>query len=285
MHIDPFSLQCLLAIVETGSFTKAARRLHRTQSAISQKINQLEEYFGFKLLNRDKNATPTDRGKIVLQYANEILSLYAEMTDRLKEPELEGEIAFGLPEDFTSLFLSDILIDFKRIHPRIAVKVSCDLTLNLYERYKQGEFDLVLVKMSRINEFPNNRAVWSEQLVWVGNDRLADSNCDFPTPIPLVLAPEPCVYRSRALEALSKLNISWKMAFCSPSYAGKVAAVKAGLGITVMPRKMIPADLKQIHHKIFPKLNDTHLCLLQKKENNAALTTFEHFITEKLKQS
>ncbi len=50
------------------------------------------------------------------------------MTDRFKEPELEGEVRFGLPENFASAYLSDVLADFSRIHPRVFLSVECDLT-------------------------------------------------------------------------------------------------------------------------------------------------------------
>ena len=54
-------------------------------------------------------------------------------------------------------------------------------------------------------------------------------------PIPLVLSPQPCIYRARALGALDRMGKPWQIAYTSPSLAGTIAAVKAGLGVTVLP--------------------------------------------------
>ena len=71
---------------------------------------------------------------------------------------------------------------------------------------------------------------------WVGDASLIDSE----KPVPLVLSPQPCVYRASAIQTLENSGRSWRLVFSSPSYAGTVAAVKAGMGITVIPHTMIP---------------------------------------------
>ena len=279
--MDQFTIKCFLAVVETGSFTKAAQLVKRTQSAITQQICNLEKILGKRLFDRGKQIELTKDGEIFLSYANKIFALHLELLDRFKHPELEGEIRFGVPEDFATMFLSDVLIDFSRIHPRILLNVECDLTLNLFDRFKKGTFDMVLVKMSRPEDFPNGVEVWSEPLEWVGKNDYIQS-LDKNIPLPLVLSPQPCVYRERVLKALESLGIRWKIVFTSPSYAGIIAAVKAGIGITGLPRTMVPDTLEIIRDEFLPPLPDIHVSLLKQTEKNECLQSLEDFLIKKL---
>ena len=278
MSVDIITIQSFLSIAETGSITKAAEKVGRTQSAISQQMFKLENLLGKTLLLRDKSVTLTAEGEMFLSYAKQFFSLHCEMIDRFKNPELEGEVRFGLPENFASIFLTDILIEFSRTHPRILLKIECDLTLNLFDRFKQKEFDLVLVKMNRPEDFPNGVDVLSEPLKWVGSPEIVNND----KPLPLVLSPQPCVYRASAIKALENAGRSWRLVFSSPSYAGTVAAVKAGMGITVMPHTMIPKDLESLDFLELPKLEDTHVSLLKHHKNNAAINSLEEFVLRKL---
>lgn len=278
--MDDFTLKCFLAVVETGSFTKAAQKVKRTQSAITQQIRKLELSLGKKLFNRDKQIVLTQDGEAFLPYANRIFALYLEITDRFRHPELEGEVRFGLPEDFATVFLSDVLTDFSKLHPRILVNVECDLTLNLFDRFKKGGFDMVLVKMSRPEDFPNGVEVWSEPLEWIGKSENFSIKGD--SPIPLVLSPQPCVYRASALQALENAGRKGKIVFTSPSYAGITAAVKAGMGITVLPRTMVAGTLKVIQKDCLPLLPEIHVSLLKQADQNECLKSLEDFLLNKL---
>jgi DNA-binding transcriptional LysR family regulator len=281
MNIDTITLQCFLAIADTGSFTKAAEHINRTQSAVSQQIAKLENMLGKPLFLRGKVFSLTSDGEMFLSYARQIFALHREAIDRFKHPELTGEVKFGLPEDFASVYLSDVLLNFSRLHPRILVNIECDLTLNLLERFKRKEFDLILVKMNHPEEFPNGTNVCSEKLEWVGASSLLAQSKN--KPLPLILSPQPCVYRARALKALNEADIKWRLVFSSPSYAGTIAAVKAGLGITVLPRMMIPENLEVLKARHLPSLKHTHICLLKHNTTNPALLSLEKFVLAKLK--
>ncbi len=279
MNLDTITLRCFMAVAETGSFTKAAERVGRTQSAISQQINKLENMLNKSLLVRGKTLYLTPEGEIFLGYARQIFALHREAIDRFKEPALKGEVCFGLPEDFASVYLAEVLADFSRIHPRILLNIECDLTLHLFSRFKKKEFDLVLVKMNRPEDFPNGLDVWSEPLKWVGDSSLIDPS----KPIPLVLSPHPCVYRASAIKALEEHGRTWRPVFSSPSYASVVAAVKAGMGLSVMPHTMIPSELKALDPALLPKLADTHVSLLKYEADNTAINTLEEFVLRKLR--
>ncbi|GAB4391274.1 MAG: LysR substrate-binding domain-containing protein [Gammaproteobacteria bacterium] len=279
MNIDTLSLHAFIAVAETNSFTQAGLIVGRTQSAISQQITKLELQIGKALFARGKKLTLTPDGEIFLSYAKRIFALHKETIDHFKQPDLEGEVRFGLPEDFASAFLSDVLVAFARIHPRVMLNIECDLTLNLFERFKQQEFDLVLIKMHRPENFPNGLDIWSEKLEWVGDINLVHLHKS----IPLVLSPQPCIYRLRAINALNNMHRKWHIVFSSQSYASTLAAVKAGLGITVLPNKMIPESLHAIRTQHLPLLEDTHVSLIKHQHNNSAINSFEEFVVKKLR--
>lgn len=282
MAFDATTLECFLAVATTHSFTQAATKVARTQSAVSQQINKLETQIGCPLFIRGKHLTLTAQGEIFLNYAKQIVQLNREAIELFKQPELHGEVRFGLPEDFASVFLSDVLSEYAALHPRIILNIECDLTLNLFERFKKDEFDLVLLKMNRPEDFPNGIDVWSEPLEWVGDYHFFAANES--QPIPLVLSPQPCVYRSRAIQSLENAQKKWRITFTSHSYAGRIAAVRAGMGVTVLPRNMVPSDLPMIRTDCpTPTLDDTHISLLKQDKQNPVIHSFEHFVIERLR--
>src|SRR6056300_839518 len=143
MSFDALTLECFLAVAEKGSFTRAAHKVSRTQSAVSQQIAKLEKQVDSELFRRGKQLTLTSHGELLVSYAKQIIQLNREAMDRFRSPELAGEVRFGLPEDFAAVFLSEVLSDYAAQHPRVLLHIECDLTLRLFERFKKKEFDLV----------------------------------------------------------------------------------------------------------------------------------------------
>ncbi len=283
MSLDTVTLQCFLAVAETQSFTKAASRVGRTQSAISQQIAKLENLIEKQLIIRGRELSLTADGDLFLSYAKRIYELHRESLDRFKTPEIQGELRFGLPEDFSSMILSDILVEFSRLHPRVMLNVECDLTLNLIERFHHDEFDLILIKANEKNQISEGVNVWNEPVEWVGKKELLPT-LNEKAIIPLILSPTPCVYRGDVIDSLNKHHLKWRLAFSSPSYAGKMAAVRAGLGITAIQRSMIPNYLDRLDDYFLPSLKDLHVSLIKKEGANKAIESLEFFIMDKLKQ-
>jgi DNA-binding transcriptional LysR family regulator len=274
MTLDALTMRCFIEVASSGSFTRAADRVGRSQSAVSQQIAKLEDLLGKRLIVRGKVLSLTADGQMFLGYARRIHDLQREAIDRFREPDLAGEVRFGVPEDFASVYLSGVLADFARIHPRILLSIECDLTLNLYNRFRAGGFDLVLVKMNRPEDFPNGIDVLEEPLAWVGAASLVRPG----QPLPLVLAPQPCVYRAAALRALEAAGLSWRHALISPSHAGTIAAVRAGLGLTVLPQPMIPDGLTAVPSSLLPSPGDIHVSMLKHEDKSAAINSLEDFV-------
>lgn len=261
-QLDTTALKSFIAIAEEGNFTNAADVVGRTQSALSLQIKKLEEGIGCILLERgSRRVKLTEQGEIFLGYAKRIIQLQWEAYSRLREPDVEGEIRLGTPEDFATHYLPEVLATFRKHHPRVQLNVECDLTLNLLEGFKQGEFDVVLVK--RDPKAPKGGIkVWREPLVWAAADHVR-----IEEPLSLVLSPQPCIYRTRALAALDRAKKPWHITYTSPSLAGTVAAVKAGLGITVLPANMLPPGVHAIRTEMkLPELADAEIALLKRED-------------------
>ena len=117
---DTQTLKSFLIIAETGSFSRAASGIGRTQPAVSLQIKKLEDTLGRQLFRRgSKRASLTPEGETFLSYARRIVELQHEAWSRLNEPDAEGEIQIGTPEDFATWRLSGVLASFCRHHPRI----------------------------------------------------------------------------------------------------------------------------------------------------------------------
>ncbi len=280
MAFDTLTLRCFIEVADSGSFTRAGERVGRSQSAVSQQIAKLEDLLRKRLIARGKIVALTADGHVFLAYARRIHDLQCEALDRFREPDLEGEVRFGLPEDFASVYLSGVLAEFSRLHPRILLSIECDLTINLFNRFREGGFDLVLVKMNRPEDFPNGVDVLDEPLAWVGDAALAAGDA----PIPLVLAPRPCVYRAAALRVLEAAGVGWRHALVSPSFAGTTAAVRAGLGLTVLPRPMIPEDLMAVPTALLPSPGDIHVSMLKHAAGSGAIDSLEEFVLRRLRR-
>lgn len=281
MNIDTITLQCFIALAETLNFTKAADRVGRTQSALSQQIAKLEHLLGKPLVIRGKQTVLTADGDIFLSYARKIYALQRELIDKLQEPELEGEIHFGLPEDFATTILADVLVEFSQLHPRVTLNLECDLSKNLIQAFNQKRLDLILMKNNLAEPMYDARHIWQEKVEWVGNlARLPELSAT--RMIPLVLSPTPCVYRENVIQVLDAANLAWTMTYSSPSYAGKMAAVRAGLGITAIQKKLIPNDLSILTQPFLPALNDISVSLLKTENSAKPIETLAFFILKKL---
>lgn len=246
----PFELDLLrsfVAVLDLGSFTRAAERLDLSQATVSLQMRRLEERTGRRLLQRRSGAgghvLATPEGEILALTARRMLALAEEARIALAGPGLGGRLRLGTPEDFATWHLPDILGQFTRAHPGVMLEVACDFSANLLDGFAKGLYDLILFKRDPQRQLPTGSGfgVWHEPLVWVTSPRLAALPA--PETLPLILAPAPDVYRRRALEALEAAGRSWRIVFASPSLAGLHAAARAGLGWTVLPAGMVPPGL------------------------------------------
>ena len=258
--LDLELLHTFVAVVEAGGFTRAAARIHRTQSTISQQIRRLEEDVGCQLLHRDRtkgSLALTDQGEIFLGYARRLISLSKDAREAMRRPNATAIVRLGVPEDFAVGKLTSLLSGFACEFPQIRLDTTSAWTGELRRLLDEGELDLSLIK----RDAGEGRCLarWPERLAWVagrGFDPAGD-------PVPLALFPQGCIYRRRAVETIETLGRSWRVAYVGQGLAGVQAAVSSGIGISLLATDTVPDDHRRLGREDgFPDPAPTELALL-----------------------
>jgi DNA-binding transcriptional LysR family regulator len=266
--LDTDLLRTFLAIAETGSFTHAAQRVGRTQSAVSMQIKRLEEQLGRSLLDRQSRVVvPTIHGELLLDHARRILKAHQEALAAFDDNQLEGHVTVGSPDDYASTFLPEILARFAQSHPRVLVNVVCEPSTLLVERLKDGSVDLALITEG--NGEPGGVAVHREPLVWVGS---AHHDAHLQEPLPLAVFHAGCCFRRWAIERIGLLGRRTRIAYSSLSIAGIYAALDAGLAVSALLRSNVRPGLRVLTEaEGFPSLPEVGITLQRSTEARGAL--------------
>ncbi|WP_241496070.1 LysR family transcriptional regulator [Pseudomonas putida] len=231
---DTVLLRSLLAVADSGGFTRAAQQLHLTQSAISAHIRRLESEAGHRLLERTtRSVSLTPAGARLAGYARTILALHDDARASLGAGRrVSGTVFVGLSEEMVKAPIIDCLRRFSVTHPDAEVSLTVGLTGELLALVQSGGLDIVLG--SRCSDEERGEVLWSEPLVWArGPIGLAT---DEATTVPLAVFSDQCPYRAAAIEALARAGRQWRIVCQSPSAGGLMTAVSGGLGVTPVTR-------------------------------------------------
>src|SRR5205085_11160720 len=143
--LDVDQLRTFVAIVETGSFTRAADAVHKTQSAVSMQMKRLEERLERQIFARDGRASKlTEDGERLLDYARRIIKLNMEALAAFSDAELTGRVRLGVPDDYADRYLPEIMARFSRVYPGVELTVICEPTTELAQRIDAHELGLAL---------------------------------------------------------------------------------------------------------------------------------------------
>jgi DNA-binding transcriptional LysR family regulator len=240
--LDLELVRTLAVIVDTGGFTEAANRLHRTQSAISMQVKRLEDFLGARLLHRNRSRVVlTAEGEIVLDYGRRMLALNEEIRLALRVPAVEGTVRLGIPDDY-AFYLPEVLSRFAELYPAVTLDVCCELSVDLIRELRNGNIDLAVV--TRQPKSPGGHVLRSEQLIWAA---ARQTGAEHRSVLPLALFPEGyCVFRELTLESLRAAGCAWRIAYTSRSMEGLQSAVSAGLAVTVITRSTLREGLREI---------------------------------------
>jgi DNA-binding transcriptional LysR family regulator len=278
--VDMRVLRSFLTVVETGSITEAARRLGRTQPAITLQMKRLEDLTGQTLFEPgSRRPVLTDEGKMVLSYAKTILRLHDELQSRLASTEIEGHVILGTPDLYAAYLLPKVLALFRKAFPRIQVELRCCLSTPLVSLVQRGEVDIALV--TRLPGFSGGQVVRQEQLIWVMGEGHDTHRME---PVPLALLPPGNIYRDYAIEGLEQAGRKWRIACVSESVGGLQAAVFAGMAVTVLCRSALVHGMRQLGiQDYFPPLPKVDLLLYRAAgPNSAAATALYEYLAHSL---
>jgi DNA-binding transcriptional LysR family regulator len=247
-------LAAFLAVATDRSFSAAARRLHRTQPAISQAVRRIEDELGERLFDRSsRDGTLTEAGRLLQDYAQRLLGLASEAQNAIQELQQvrRGRVIMGANEAAVHSLLPHIE-RFAALHPNVAIEVrrvpsrqiagavldrSIDfgvLTFLPADRGVQtvllGGDDIVLLT-APTHPLADRRKVTIEE---VGKQVVIAHNDPSPT-------------RDRVLRAYERRRTSINIQISLPSLDGIKRAVEMGIGVALLPRRCALTEISRGH--------------------------------------
>lgn len=252
--LDIASLKALCAIYDEGGVSRAATALALSQSAVSHKIKRLEDTLGCVLLDRRAGQRRfTQEGQKLLSYARRILALHDEALFALSTEPLSGRIRLGVTEDMTSSGVSGVLGRFTRLYPAVSVQIGIAQSRVIADRLDRGELDVGVFQVFAAERRPNDVTLIEDNLHWVKSPDLV---LDTERPMPLLAFDDNCFYREWALHCAPQPRAGFRLVMECASIASMTAAIRAGLGITLLNNRHIEPgfDILTEHFPLPPDL-------------------------------
>ncbi|MBS7660385.1 LysR family transcriptional regulator [Pseudomonas lalucatii] len=259
-------LRTFVVVAETLNLTTAAARLHRAPSTISMQLGRLEELVSAELLQRGQYGVRlTPAGEQLKSCAPQLLNLHDRILGTFQHAEVGGQVRFGTHDQYATRSLTPLLEAFVLSYPEASLEVVCDhRPEHLAALVADGKLDLALVEMPASST--GGRRLFRDELVWVGAE--AHSTHE-RAPLPLAVFVEGCYHRASADKALAGAQIPYRVAFTSQSRAGVLAAVRAGIGVGIIPRSTLEPGLRVIEEGL-PPLPGTDITLFVAEQVNEA---------------
>jgi DNA-binding transcriptional LysR family regulator len=277
--LDVDQLRTFLAIVETGSFTRAAEIVHKTQSAVSMQMKRLEERLERAIFARDGRASKlTEDGERLLDYARRIVKLNVEALSAFSDYALAGRVRLGVPDDYADRYLPEIMARFSRAYPGVELSVICEPSVELFERIAANELDLAIVTDCEASSRPVE-SFRRERLLWVTSNRHTTHREE---PLPLALGRPACKWREAAIDGLESMGRPYRVLYSSWNAGAVAAAVLAGLAVSVFPESGLRPGMRVLGAADgFPELPSCRVGLLRNPHQPSALAEAlaEHIIS------
>lgn len=271
--IDPALLRAFAYIAEEGSFTRAAERVGRTQSAVSMQVQRLEALLGQDLLLRGKGGQVhlTSHGRYLLERSRDLLALNDEIWAAFHSPAVRGTVRLGTPDDYALRYLPAVLRRFALSHPAVDVDVLCAPSHQIVQHLKDGELDLALCSDGLAPKGWDSVQLWVGPLRWITSAKQAPHRMD-PLPLALAMESHGCTWRRSVLGALEKAGRRYRVAYTSASLTGTHAPVMAGLAVTVSNVTWVPEGLRLLPPGELPLLPDSAIHLLKGRSPTQPVT-------------
>ena len=250
INLDLDLLRTFVAVADLNTFAAAAAAVCRTQSAVSQQMQRLEQLVGKELFARHgRNKLLTEHGIQLLGYARKILRFNDEACSSLMFSNLQGVLTIGASDESADTILPFLLNRVSSVYPKLALDVRVKRNAYMAEMLESQEVDLMVTthrpstfKALNLRTSPTHWYCAAEYVLQKGE------------PIPLVLLDDPSPFRDMVLATLNKADIPWRLAYVASTLPAVRAAVKAGLGVTARPVEMMSPDLRVLSGSSFSSL-------------------------------
>ncbi len=228
-NLDIATLRSLLAVIDTGGVTKAANRLHLTQSAVSMQIKRLEDALDLTLLNRGgRGVTPTSEGEQLATYARKMVMLNDTAVERMVAPYFEGEVSLGLPCDLIYPHAPTVLRRFDNDFPRVHVRFVSSYTSSLLADFRAGKLDVIVTTEDHPD--PDAETINEMPLQWYG---AIGGRAYAERPLRFASASH-CSFRPISIRALDEAGIAWENGVVTENDDAALAAASADLCVTTL---------------------------------------------------
>ncbi|HEY1152528.1 MAG TPA: LysR substrate-binding domain-containing protein [Pseudolabrys sp.] len=276
--IDIDQLRTFIAISESGSFTRAAEMVNKTQSAVSMQMKRLEERIERPIFVRDGRASKlTEDGLRLLDYARRIVKLNMETIAAFSAKELFGRVRLGVPDDYADRYLPEIMARFSRAYPGVELSVICEPSVDLLDRIDSSELDLAIVTNCEARRVAETFR--RERLLWVTSNRHPTHTEE---PLPLALGRPSCAWRRTAIDELEKINKPHRILYTSSNAGAVAAAVLAGLAVSVLAESGLRPGMRVLTAADgFPELPSCRIGLVRNPRETSQLADAlaEHIVS------
>lgn len=246
-------LNTFRVIVETGSFTSAAKKLNYTQSAITFQISQLEQELSIKLFEKiGRKMILTQAGKLLVPYVNDVFrsidKLYYFENDLLS---YQGDLYIGIGETLLCYCIPPVLKKFRKIAPKTRLHIQSMNCYDIRDEVVQGTLDLGVFYEDigglgcNLSSYP----LGNYQLKLVASPEIKQHYPEFITPdriipIPLIINEPTCIFRQIFEQYLSEKSISLDYTIELWSIPTIKNLVKNNMGISFLPAFVVEEELK-----------------------------------------
>ncbi|MBV1786541.1 LysR family transcriptional regulator [Marinobacterium sp. D7] len=240
MDID--LLRAYIAVVDTGSLTRAARRTHRTQAALSMQMKRLEEQSGCTLFFKEgRSLELTHEGKQLVSYARRLLALHDEALNQLRTDSALPPLRIGSPDDYAQHLLPLVAEAIQARHPDLQLQLTCAPTSKLRPLLDDGALDLAILTRAVDND--EGHLLMHDRGIWIQHPQFDPLQ---HTGLPLVLYEADCKFHSSALDGLNKAHRTYRIKALSSNAGALMALVRQGQAITAAASASLPTDLVEV---------------------------------------
>ena len=265
-NFDLALLRAFVAIAETGSLSKAAESMFRSQSTISLQLKKLEDALEMKLFDRTVNGLVITRnGRVFIEHAYELLATNDKILSKLSGIPSSTTIRAGFSEEIRIRSTARVLSLFHERHPDVLADISVQESRELKAKLRAGRLDLAVVKIDPL--FESDTILTSERLIWVignGQEALLHRH-----PVPVVAAAPPSIHTRHMTEALDRHGIAYQAICTADSHRALISAVAGGLGVGVVGAHALEPGIHPVPPGLLPSLPATYLSLI--RTDNGAL--------------
>jgi DNA-binding transcriptional LysR family regulator len=243
-------LRAIVAIVDLGSFTKAAQALKLTQPAISTQMKRLQQLVGAEVFSKSGSGLVlTARGTLVVKYARRILAMNDQILSLGGGQVHTQSLRIGLPLLFTRAVLGDVMKIGSELEDETELQIFCDSSEELRKRVAAGYLDVAFM-INPQEPPPQVVAEWTEPWVWAcASDFVLKQGAK----IPLIVTPTD----RYTIEVVEKIGRPYIIRFMAPSLGARVEAMLAGLGIMSIAERLVTEHMKIVGSNVLPPFPET----------------------------